>query len=455
MQRVNNDSRSRLRFGRWGLALVAALTVGTTGCDSLLDVENPNNVVQSDLEDASSVNALVNGALAIAAEAVGDVALSTADLSDEFKHTGSQNWAAELDVGSITNPEGRSDELFNDLSEARWMSEEAIATAEEFAGELTVPTDLARANLISGIVYLTIGDNFEDFTFSNRTEVGPPIGEANMSTVYDIALERLTAAESEAAATGAGDMVTAARALQARAHWAKALWGKLNPPGSAPADPLINSAQANALAAQVVGEVGATSPWEWAFLYSPSTQSNPLGSWTNSRQEFAVNERYAQLDAAGRTVEQVTFPDPVDGTVDVILDKTITDFVDDFLYPRLPVINAQELHLILAEAALASGDDAGAVTHINHVRAIKAAITGMDVTPYDPATHAPSILDMIIHERNVNLFMMAARRIHDQYRFDIPAEAWAPGSDATRNGQVFVIGQDERVSNCFLLGTCS
>ena len=454
MQRVNNDSRSRLTFGRWGLALVAVLTVGTTGCDSLLDVENPNNVVQSDLEDASSVNAMVNGALSLAGSAVGDVAVSTSDLADEFKHTGSQNWAAELDVGSITNPEGRSDALFNALAEARWMADEAIAIATEFSGELTVPTDLARANLVSGIVYLTIADNFEDFTFSNRTEVGPPVGEANMHTVYDIAIERLQAAETEAASRGATSMVTAAKALQARAHWAKALWQKLNPPGSAPADPLVNNSQANALAGEVVGMVGATSPWSWNFTYSSSTQSNPLGSWTNSRQEFAVNERYAQLDAAGRTVVAVTFEDPVDGIVDPALDKIITDFVDDFLYPPTVVINARELHLILAEAALASGNTGGAVTHINHVRAIKEAVTGVSMTPYDPDIHDPSPMDMIIHERNVNLFMMPTRRVHDQYRFDIPAEAWAPGSDATRNGQVFVIGQDERVSNCYLLGTC-
>jgi len=237
MQREYNDSRSCSRRGRWGVALVAALALTTTGCDSLLDVENPNNVIQSDLEDASSVNALVNGALALAADAIGDLNVSTTALSDEVYHTGSQNWAAELVVGSITNPEGRSNEVFNELAEARWMADEAIGTAEEFAAELTVPSDLARANLISGMVYMTIADNMEDFTFSNRTEVAPPIGESNMQSVYDIALDRLTTAESEAAAVGATSIVLASRALQARTHWAKALWPKLNPPGSAPADP--------------------------------------------------------------------------------------------------------------------------------------------------------------------------------------------------------------------------
>jgi hypothetical protein len=427
---------------------VAALTVGTTGCDTLLDVENPNNVVQEDLESASSVNALVNGALALAADAVSEVMVSTGDLSDELSHTGSQNWAAELDVGLITNPEGRSDALFNFLSEARWMADEAIDVAGEFEGELTVPADLARANLISGILYLTIADNFEDFTFSNRTEVGPPVGEGNMNTVYDIALERFATAEAEATAVGASNVALASKAFQARAHWAKALWGKLNPPGSAPADPLVNSSQANALAADVIGEIGATDDWKWQFTYSPATQSNAAASWTNSRQEFVVDAKWAELDAAGRSVEAVTYPDPVDGTPDPALDAIVTEFIDGFLHPPLTVMSARELHLILAEAALAEGNEAEAVTHINHVREIKGS------SPYDPATHDPSVRDMILHERAVNLFMQPARRLHDQYRFDIPARQWAPGSDAQRNGQVFIIGQDERVSNCYLLGTC-
>ena len=445
---MNKQLSTKFMFKAFGLA-VGMLSMGLTGCSSLLDVENPNNVVQSDLEDAASVNAMVNGALAMAAAAVGNVAVSTSNLSDELEHTGSQNWAAELNVGSITNPEGRSDALFNDLSAARWMSDEAIAIAEEFSTALTTPTDLARAYLISGIVYLTIADNFEDFTFSNRTEVGPPIGESNMHTVYDIALERLTAAEAEATARSASGMATAARALQARAHWAKELWGKLNPAGSAPSNPLVNNGQANSIAARVIQDLGATADWSHDFEFGASTQSNPQGSWINSRQEFAFSPLYVQLDPAGRNVEEVTYLDPVDGTVDPAIDAIITGFIENFLYPSLPVVSSRELHLILAEAALAGGNTADAVMHINHVRAIKGS------SAYDPeAAGAPSVLEMLQHERLVNLFFMPTRRIADQYRFDIDAPSWAPGSDATRNGQMFIIGQNENVSNCYILGSC-
>lgn len=448
MQRVNNDSRSRSRAGRrWGWAFMAALVATTTGCGSLLDVENPNNVVQEDLENASSVNAMVNGAHALVSDAVSDVTVSTADLSDEFVHTGSQNWAAELDVGSITNVEGRSNALFNSLSEARWMADEAIATAEQFSSELVVKTDLAQAYLASGIAYMTIADNFEDFTFSNRTEVGPPVGEGNMQSVYDIAMERFMAAEAEAASRGASDLVLAAKAFQARTAWAKALWPKLNPPGSAPADPLVNNSQANALAAEVVGSLsGDEADWSYDYLYSSGTLENSMAGWVNSRQEFAFSPLWVQLDAAGRKVVAVTYQDPVDGVTDPALEESITSFIDGYVYSPLTILSAREMHLILAEAALASGDESGAITHINHVRALKGS------SEWDGT--GPSVLDMLKHERLVNLFLQPTRRLWDLYRFDVEAPNWAPGSDATRNGQVFIIGQDEVVSNCYILGTC-
>ena len=449
MQREYNDSRSCSRRGRWGVALVAALALTTTGCDSLLDVENPNNVIQSDLEDASSVNALVNGALALAADAIGDLNVSTTALSDEVYHTGSQNWAAELVGGSITNPEGRSNEVFNELAEARWMADEAIGTAEEFAAELTVPSDLARANLISGMVYMTIADNMEDFTFSNRTEVAPPIGESNMQSVYDIALDRLSTAESEAAAVGATNIVLASRALQARTHWARALWPKLNPPGSAPADPLINDAQANALAEQVLASLPEPD-WTYDLGFSSSSQSNPMGSWIINRREFQVSNVYVQLNVSGREVEAITLLDPVEGIPDPTLEATIFNFLEQGLYPPLTVVSAREMHLILAEAALASGDDAAAQGHLNDVRALRG------VAAYDASANSDtSLMELLQHERQVNLFFQPTRRIWDMYRFDVDAPTWAPGSDATRNGQLFIIGQDESVSNCYILGTCS
>ena len=428
-----------------GLAL--ALAVGLGGCDALLDVDNPNNVIEEDLRNATSVNAIVNGALAVASEAVGDVALSTSAIADELEHTGSQNWAAELNVGSIVNPEGRSDELFNDLSEARWLAEEAVRATEEFSGELTNPADATRALLYSGIVLMTIADNFEDFTFSDRTEVSPPVGEENMVTVYDRAMERFQAAEVAAGAVGRDDLALAARAFQARTAWARALWGKLNPKGSTPSNPLIDDPVANAAAAGVLASL-TDEDWAYRFTFSSNDQQSPQGSWINSRQEFVVGPRYAVADETGKRVESIRLEDPLDGGPDPALQATVNGFVDDFLYPPVTLVSARELRLILAESALASGNEAAAVDQINAVRTLKGA------SAFDPATDALSTAELLQHERRVNLFFQPTRRIWDMYRFGVTADSWAPGSDAMQTGQMFVIGQDERISNCYILGTC-
>ncbi|MCA9739204.1 MAG: RagB/SusD family nutrient uptake outer membrane protein [Gemmatimonadetes bacterium] len=445
---MHNTTRRSTTQRRTSGALKTALALAvasTAACDSLLDVENPNNVVQEDLENATSVSALVNGALALASTSVADAALSTSVVSDELEFTGSQNWAAELNDGTITNPAGRSDALFNALAEARWLTDEAIKFAEEFAADLPDAQDQARAYLYSGIVYMTIADNFEDFAFSDRTVDGPPVGEANMHTVYDTAVERLNQAES----LGTGDLKVAATALKARARWAQALWNKLNPQGSVPANPLVDDATANQLAEAALAAM-PTADWTWDFAYSANSQTNPQGSWINSRQEFVVGPAYAQADGTGKRVDHITLEDPIDGGADLALQAKIDGFVTGFLYPSLTVVGAREMHLILAEAALAQGNTAEAVSRINQVRALKGA------SAYDPATHTPSVEEMLRHERRVNLFFQATRRIWDMYRFGETDASWGPASDAaTLTGQVFVIGQNERVSNCYILGSCS
>ncbi len=447
MQPLNRDSTGRSRLGRWGAGLTAlALAAGAAGCNNLLDVTNPNNVVQSDLESPSAVNALVNGALSETAQSLGEVAVSTSDLSDETTHTGSQNWAAELDVGSITNPEGRSDALTNQLSTSRWLSDEAIRTAEQFAGQLTHPEDLARAYLYSGINYMTIADNFEDFTFSNRTDVSPPVGKDNMASVYDTAMSRLQNAEQAAQASGASEIAIAAEALQARTLWGQSMWHKLHPVGSPPADPWIDNAQANQIAQDVLSKV--SDDWKYVFTYDNNAGNNPQGSWINSRQEFVVGPEYAAPDETGKRVDHVTLMDPIDNVPSPPLVNYINYFVKAFYYPDLTVVSAQELHLILAEAAYAQGDMATAVQHINAVRAVNGT------SAYDPATSGVSVPDMIKYERKVTLFFQPTRRIWDMYRFGIRDPNWANGSDATHTGQMFIIGQTERISNCYILGTC-
>jgi len=121
----------------------------------------------------------------------------------------------------------------------------------------------------------------------------------------------------------------------------------------------------------------------------------------------------------------------------------MTPFEDDEQYANLPVLSAREMHLILAEDALVRGDDAAFATNINHPR----AWGGMsDWT----AASGVSQLDILIYERQVNLYLMM-RRIGDMYRFQITGDMWqAHSTSITAPGTFFPISKAEIDANCFI-----
>ena len=68
------------------LALVGAITLA--GCDGLLEVDNPNNVGEGDMQKPGSVAALVNGAPATTAEAYTTITRAHVTRTDEYDWAG-------------------------------------------------------------------------------------------------------------------------------------------------------------------------------------------------------------------------------------------------------------------------------------------------------------------------------------------------------------------------------
>ncbi len=445
----------RNRFAGAGSVLAAGALL-LAGCGDLLEVDNPNSVLQEDLEAPRSVNAVVNGTLSRTASAVSAAVLASVTLTDEYDWIGSWNAAGELERGLIRNPSNDFTNVpFNELAQARWLSENAIRLAEEFRDELPAATrsDIARAYFLSGIVYLTIGEVYEDFVFSDRTEAAPPIGPANMAVVFDSAIAKFTRARTEAQAQGNATIAREALAFRARAHYAKALRARVQP-GSVPTDPWISSAEAVADANAFFQEGGETG-WRYTFTYSATTVTSRVAQWANQRNEVVVGKAYGDTDASGLRLANITLEDPIAGVPDPALVAITSEFVAALQYAPLRVLTGAELRLILAEAAMVGGNSGVAVEHINAVRALRNWPEVGDFS-YRPEVHTSlSVGDMIRHERTVNLFLMNARRLWDMYRFGIEAAEWTPGSDAlVRPGTLFSIGQEEMLSNCYILGTC-
>lgn len=443
------------------ILVAAATTAALAGCGDVLEVENPNDVLQESIEQPEAANAVVNGALATTAISLSNAVRGSVAVTDEYDWVASWNAAGQLDRGYLDlNSNDFTNTLFNDLATSRWMSDEAIRLLEGFAAEGTLPSrlGLGRAYLYSGINYVTIADLFENFAFSDQQEVAPPVGPESMGQVYDTALGRFNEAIEVARSIEDADLELRATAMLARAHWAKALWGKLNPPGSVPAEPLIDDAAANEAARAALAMVPEPD-WKFQFQYSSSTVGNVAASWFNSRLEMVVGHVYARIDESGKKIcspfnpqcpeDGIILEDPIDSIPDPALKGIVYGFIEGYVYPPITIVSARELHLILAEAALEQGDIGTFAEQINVVRALNG------LTPYDPAVHDITPLELLIHERRVNLFLQAQRRLADLYRFGIEVAEWAEDSDA-RNapGTVFPIGEEERLSNCYILGTC-
>ncbi len=438
--------RAARRGSRWGgLALVGLFAAA--GCDSFLDVENPNELVQEDLERPASARALVNGALATVKQAHSRMMMLHDASTDQLTFVGSRDPWLVLQRGTFLDPNNDfTDQEFPFVSEGRWMADEAIRLLNRFdeEGLLGDRALLARAKLYSAVIYTQIADLWEEFVISDRMQEGPPIRGEGMRGLYDTAIENLDRALPLAEEFGDRDLQTRILAQRARTKHARAIWDRLNPPGSTPADPLVADAGAVADAEAALERAPAPN-WRFAFNYGANTVENTWGGWVTERLEHRISTRYAEPTADDKQVERITFRDPIDDVVDPALSARLDEILTNRQFGPVTVTSAQEMRLILAEAALATGDDAGFTEHMNELRGLD------DLSPYagqvDP-------LDLLKHSREVHLFNMG-RRLNDHYRFGEPSFQWRTSSEAyTRPGTGYPIAAQEQRSNCFILGTC-
>ena len=370
------------------VALVLALVVGAAGCSNPLDVENPNNLVAGDLNNPQGLESAVNGALSTTTNAVGDMLAPYAVATDQVQNIGSRDAWLQLDYGNVANETNEfTDGAFPSVTEARYMADKAIRLAEKFDEQGTIPdrVDLARSYLFGALIYTTIGDMFDDFVITEPgTEDAPPVGPSNMNSVYQTALDYLSTGMGVAQSEGASSVVTRMMALQARIHFAMGVWNKLNPAGDTPADPLVSSPEAVSAAQSVLSRVDGD--WRWDLEYTASTVGNGLGGWISDNYLNISQEGdpgFVDLDEGRTNVDSITIKDPIDtNTVPTMVQERVDGYSTEPQYTPITTVSAREMHLIIAEDALAGADTATFVTHLNEVR-------GLDgLTPYDPDTHS-------------------------------------------------------------------
>lgn len=435
--RIVTRARTRRRAARAGVALAVVTLFG--GCH-ILDVSNPNNVNADALENPAAAEAEVNGVVALTTEALHMSFGYLEAASDNIQWTGSLDGMHQINTGYVRNPFNEfSDDMDFAVNPARWTANATVQRLEEFQqkGELSDPTQLARANLFDAIIYDHIANVYDDFVISSdeRTS-GPPIGHANMATLYDSAVAAVD--RGLAVQNIASELQGQLYAIRARAQFDKAIWTMLNPSGAAPTNPLVASSGAAADAASALALLGAS------YRFQLRQDAGALGfgncafsSCLNNRHEIAFSPNIATYNYKTSTAT-VVVTDPIDNTPDPVVTALVQEFASSQSRAPITVTSGRAMLLILAEDRLASADVPGFTTYINQLRALD------NLTPYSGQIAADSLLK---YERHANLYLQG-RRLNDMYRFGQTSPYWVAESDAVKcPGSLFPISKTERATN--------
>jgi hypothetical protein len=463
------DPHGRALLGHAARAAAGACAVMVLGaCGNILDVKNPNNVVEEALTNAGAAAAIANGAGAAVTRALTAIYAPYGAVTDELTYVGSRDAYGYADAGEVSDPFNEfADAAYPYVTEARYTTSNAVKLLKGFNAEqkLADRNDLARAYLYQAIIFTSIGEIFDDFVIdAEKTRAGKPLGEGNMVAVFDSAIAQATAGLAVAQATGHRDNQIRLLMVRARARHSKAIWQKLNGPNGQPvstpvANPLVSDAQADADAAQALSLVGAGVDYKFKLTPLSQTLGFPVvGNDLNNRLELRAGDsqrdvpsslcrdancdQYVVPGPAGNTVASVKYRDPVTNIVDPVLSATITECCikgpqngQGDLVP-LTMVSAREMLLIRAEHALANGNTTAFRDFINQLRALNSTLT-----PYDGSNPAP--VEMLKHSRFVNLFLQG-RRLMDMHRFGIKAQKWRPTAEAYSKACFFPIMNVER-----------
>jgi hypothetical protein len=430
------------------VALVA--TAGLAGCNLFdTDIKNPTAVEETSLEIPAAAPNIANGLGTAVTRAFASMHGAMGTVTDELTWIGSREYYNLLDGGDITDPLNEYFDVnsYPFMAEARWLSNYSVRKLEEFdkAGTLRARADLARAYVYAATAYITIGETYDDFVVSaDRQTGGTPIGPNNMRVMFDTAAAWLGRANTIATAVGNAEIRRQALGLRARARHSSAMWSALKPARTAPAQPLVNNAEANADATAALGLMAA----DYRYRINTNAQSNPginAGFEITQRLEIRAGAQLVVPDASGNRpvlgIAGIRLLDPVSGQPDATIARAIDDCCRQASGQFIPftVTSAAEMNLILAEAALAQNNIPEFTTRINAARATNGKVawtTASTVTPRD----------LLIHERRVHLFL-SGRRLWDLYRFGQRADRWLPTSIVFRRACFVPIPFGERQSN--------
>ena len=345
-----NTQRTSRKAGRWAVTLLVAGSLGVTGCDFLdpTSVENPRTTADDLARAEEPTRALLPGLRAQFARLIGASVVVSEVVSDNYSIHGTglfKEWDSPREVTPfVANSTGTATGNYWNAQELRALASfviDDIAPNDEAAEA----ADVAEAHYYRGMAYLILAENFS-FVPLERNQPPVPGSELLSRAVSDLT-----------AGTAALDPVgTAARAALARAY----RWQ---------GDATNAAAAANAVLAA-----------DADFLFQ---QQYDAVSIENAPFAFLVLRALQEMQPLPRL-----------------------DFLDPKYLNReagIAVAKAEEMHLILAEIALASGSVGPARTALLEAIALADGRSTVGFSDNDPRLNA----DLSIRPRDASIEVRA------------------------------------------------
>ncbi|MFH1609674.1 MAG: RagB/SusD family nutrient uptake outer membrane protein [Candidatus Bipolaricaulota bacterium] len=389
------NGRRRASSRPLNVLMLALVCVGSAGCEGLLDVRLPGEVVDETVSDPIYAQLFTESAVAAFECAFSTYVALSGNLTDELASSGSLEAHIRYDMRNVGRDYppfaeslcGSLGALHTPMSQARWMADDAIrrleaATDAEVAKRSTL---LATAYAYAGYSYLVFGEGWCSAAFDNGPELLPP-------AVLALAEARFTKAIEFAQAAGATDIGNMARVGRARTRL-----DLKNLPGAA-ADARLVPQNFNFM---VTREAAVPTRENEYFVQGPYTR------------DTSVEPEFWNLTWKG-------VPDPrVSLTFTGVLARDgQTRLINANKYPTagtsMRLASWAEAQLILAEAE-------GGQTALDAVNALHARA---GLPAFVPATDGDVMQHVITEERRREIFL-EGHRLNDMIRHNLPFQTGA------------------------------
>lgn len=368
-----------LTKARRAASAVLAAAVVLTGCD--FSVTNPGPLLDSDLNNASAMPALVNGMGGDLSNAIGNYLTRSSLAGLELVHSG--NFAAERQfaTGAIRPEDVNGD--WARMHTARWVAENGLVRMKTVLGAAFETNPLTpRAYLYAGFANRFLGENVCETTIDGGPRLPNSEHFVRAESLFTRALT-LARAQNNVALVNAA-LAGRAQVLAAQNKWEAAV-----------ADAAL---------------VPATFRHNAVFSINTTRENLDLANQTINRREVTVFNTVWVADRDSRvpydTVRTASggFQTGQDGATRFFRQRKYSTLGDPVALAR-----GTEMLLIRAEAALRANDASNAMTFINQARAVS-SLPALSATTVDAAW------TILMRERGAVLWL-EGRRLWDLRRW--------------------------------------